>query len=547
MSSRAHIVRYLENRLSACRALPALHSHQIAVYERLLDLARGAADAGAYHRDVEARGLILAVTRAEWLDRYRNAACVYAALGDEAQRAAAAARFHAGQHPDFLAAITAIEHRSAAGIVAARASQEALAPLLLSLLSWRVAGHDALRRQGLREVHGLWRAIQHGDPGCTWERICAHPPYRSRIPFDDAGLAVLGAWLAEALAAARDDAPGEPAESDPDNMAENQPGAAVAGDLSEIEPVVSAASGDQPAAAEAPPAAEAAPAAPGPAQAYRIAYRAQDFTGRELTRRAYERILALEAELAGRGEPADYDAFLCRMAEDDLLDGLARAPHLDWAEQLRAHGAGRSQPVLAHHAAALAAAVAACPTATAVEHERMWLDACFDVESAWDQLLVHFALSPIAAVLSGMPGAEDAARASLGAVEALFGATWDALLATPRLWAFFCDELVPAMFGRRPNLGAYRGEAGAILTQAAVAFTPLPAGQAPEDVRAHVAALLPARATPAPERARALALWGRPVALDALADALAAPPRPAVALGDSRATAMSALYAADPP
>ena len=49
---------------------------------------------------------------------------------------------------------------------------------------------------------------------------------------------------------------------------------------------------------------------------------------------------------------------------------------------------------------ALATAMAACPTATVVEHERMRLDACFHVESAWDQIFVHYALCPITAVLA---------------------------------------------------------------------------------------------------------------------------------------------------
>jgi hypothetical protein len=536
VSSRAHVIRYLENRLSACRALPALHTHQIAAYERLLELARGAADAGAYHRELEARDLTLAAVRAEWLDRYRNAACVYAALGDEAQRGAAAARFHAGGQRDFLAAIMAVEQQSAASIAAARASQEALAPLLISLLDWRIAAEDELREQRLREVRGLWRQLRAGDPGCTWERICSHLPYRARIPFDDAGLALLGEWLARAH----------------DGVVEDPPGAA--GGPVAAEPALRAAPAPAEPTEPGAPAERAEPAvepaaSPGPAHAYRVVYEAQDFTGREHTRRAYERILALEAEVVREGPDAAGDAFLCRVAENGLLDELARAPHLDWAEELRAHCAGRSQPAMMYHAGALAAAVAASPTAIAVEHERLRLDACFDVESAWDQILVHYAMCAITTALAGAPA--EAVRESISVTAALFGASWDALLTTPRLWAFFCCELVPALSSPRPVIGAYRGEAGAGVLRAA-GLAPRPAGDAPEQVRAHVAALVgsAAGATAAPAASgpgRALRLWGQPATLDAIADRLAAPPRPAIALDAAGATEMSALSAPQPP
>jgi hypothetical protein len=563
-SPGAHIVRHLENRLSACRVLPTLHSHQITAYERLLELARGAADAGEYDRELAARDLTLVVVRAEWLDRYHNAACVYAALGDEAQRRAAAARFHAGSQRDFLAAITATEHQYAAGIAAARASQEALAPLLTSLLDWRIADEGELRQQRLGEVRGLWSVIQASDPGCTWERICSHPPYRDRIPFDGEGLALLGEWLAQALAGAVAGSPEETtAPGSLDELAGPAPDETAAGSPGEPGEPAEPAPDATTALAEpgAEPAGQTSSAWPGPAHAYRLTYEAQDWTGRDRTRHVYERILALEAEVLRGGGPAASDAFLCRMAEEGLLDDLARAPHLDWAADLRAHCAGRSQPALAHHGDALATAIAACPTAIAVEHERMRLDACFHIESAWDQIFVHYALCPILVVLAGDAfGGATAVREAAAATTALFGATWDTLLDTPRVWELFCRELVPAMFGRRPAIGAHRGEAGAAIAQAAAGFAPAPASDAPAHVRDHVTALVhaaagtakaativTATATALPGRGRTLVLWGQPVTLDAIADRLAAPPRPAIALDAAGATAMSALYVPHPP
>jgi hypothetical protein len=533
VSSRAHIIRYLESRLSACRAWPALHRHQIAAYERLLDLARGALDAADYYRELHARELTLIAVRAEWLDRYHGAACIYGALGDEAQRGAAAARFHAGQQRDFLAAITA-EQRSAGRIAAARTSQDALAPLLMSLLDWRIEADAGQREHRLGEVRGLWGVIRDADPGCTWERICSYPPYRNRIPFDDTGLVLLGDWLALALAGAVE-AP------------ETASGAAEPGDHAEpnehaehAEPDEHAEPGEPPAA----PAAAPAPTARALAHAYHVIYEAQDWTGRDATRQVYERILALEAEVE-RQDGGDGDAFLRRMAEEDLFTHLARAPHLDWAEDLRAHGAGRSQSTMTHHASVMATAMAACPTPTAVEYERWLLDACFDVESAWDQILVHYALRPLAAVLASAPGVGATVREGIAAQAALFGTTWDALLATPRLRDFICRDLVPAMFGQQPLIGARRGEVGSAVVQAAALATSRPASDAPADVRAYLAALMTTAvgtpATAAPAGGRALVLWGQPVALDDLADRLAAPPRPAIALDAAGATAMSAL------
>jgi hypothetical protein len=535
VSSSVHIIRYLERWLSACEAWPALHRHQIAAYQRLLELARGVRDAADYHRALQARGLALDAVRAEWLDRYHHAACLHRALGDETQRGAAAMRFHAGQEPDFLAAITATEQQYAARIAAGRASQDALAPLLMSLLDWRLEADEALGARRLDEVRGLWGVIQAGDPGCTWQRICSHPPYRNRVPFDDTGLALVGDWLARALAAAgTTPAPaagaGEPGDHDqPAGLAEP---AAPAGPAEQA--------GGTPAAAE-----PAMPGARALAHVYHVIHDAQDWTGRDATRQVYERIFALEAEVEHR-HGGDGDAFLCRMAEEDLFTDLARAPHIDWAGALRAHGAGRSQPVMTHHASALAAAMAACATPTAVEHERWRLDACFDVESAWDQIFVHYALRPVTAVLaSSTPGAR--ARDHIAALPALFGATWDALLATPRVWEFFVRELVPALAGQQPILGARRGEVGMAVVQAAAMAASRPARHAPADVQAHVAALLasPADLDPAPPAAtpagRAVILWGQPVALDAVLDRLAAPPRPAVALDTAGATTMSAL------
>lgn len=555
MTSHAHIIRYLEHNLAACRARPELHRHQTEAYERLLDVARSAPDAAGYHRELAARGLTLAAMRAEWLDRYHAAACVHRALGDEAQRRAAAARFHAGRHSDFLAAITRAEQQTAARTAAARASQDALAPLLMTLLDWRLEERDAPRRRRLRELHGLWGVIQENDPGCTWERICAYPPYRHRVPFDSAGLALLGEWLARALAC-----PVDPPEAAPAAAAPRSPTPPDGPDAAD-EPAAPDQATER-ARPDAPAAEPMLPTARMLAQAYHAIYDAQDWTGRDLTRQVYERIFALEDEIASEAAPGDGVAFLCRMAEEGLPTALARAPHAEWAEALRAHGQDRAQPVMAHHAGALAAAIAACPTATAVEHERMQLDACFDVESAWDQILVHYALCTVTAVLAGASGAGPAVRDSARIGAALFGATWDALLATPRLRDFFDRELVPAMFGRQPIAGARRGEAGGAILQAAAGHVPKPDSPGPAAVRDHIAALVTAalaRSQPtsqdappepqpaAPGPARSLILWGRPVTLDQLADRLAAPPRPAIALDDHAATAISPVSRPHPP
>ncbi|ACY18713.1 hypothetical protein Hoch_6241 [Haliangium ochraceum DSM 14365] len=530
----------------------------MAAYSELLELARVSEDAASYHREVQRRGLAMSTTRAEWLDRYRAFASVQAALGDEAQRQAAAARFHAGHEARFLPAILAVEEPTAAAITAARAAQQALSTLLMTLLEWRVADRDETRALRREELLAQWRLLRANDPGCDWQRVSLHPPYRARIPFDDAGLAALGDWLREAIGDA--DTGGAEVSGGVDQSSESgaatpesdpADGAHAAADAHDHAPNHDhdhdhgcAGDGDAP----------AQPKVAALVQSYRMVYELSDWTDKERSRRAYERIFALEHELSPDAEGTE---LLARMAEDGVHLDLVSAPHIDWAERHRAHAAQRSQPVMQHHAQALAEAAAHAPTATVVEIERLRLDACYETESAWDQLLVHAALRPLYAVLGDFPESERAVAASAAAVQALFGAPWHEVLEAPRLRDFFRRELAPALDARPPGPGAQLGDVGSLLVRRA-AQQPLSENQDDADacwsavlerIRGALARAAAAeqsdmsedepetQAETAPtetERPR-LRLWGQAVALGDIAERLAAPPRPRVDFADPAA------------
>lgn len=557
MAALESLVRYLELALAACCRRPALHRHQIEVYRRLLARARAAPGAPAYYRALRAQGDDLAMARAAWQDRHRNAACVHHALGDTARHRVAVQLHHAGASPDFLAGVARARRATAAADVAATAAAQALTGLLGALISYRTEAEPRARQEHLRDVRGLWARLQAHDPGCTWARVMQHPPYRHRIPFDDARLAVLGAWLAEALAGAPAGA-GGPGIGKPDTQTINGPSARSTGER--------AVAGAAP-AREGPAGARARPSRAWPdvptaadvARAYHLAYAAQSRTMRDAmpgtARRLYEHVFTLE-----RGA-ADGPALLRALEEEGLPCRLARAPHLDWAEQTARHCAGRSQPVLAHHAERLSRALLECPTVTAVEHELERLDTLLAVDSAWDDLLLHSALRAVAAVLAHARGPGDASREtvrrSYGFVCAFLGMDWDHILAVPRLWSFFARELHAAC--ARPALpGAWRGEVGLPLIRAArdagalaerveararprmdaarvVAPAARPGRDSPEALRAHLTALLRQAVDVAsvplgPAAHREVMHWGRRVHLHELSDALRAPAYPAVDL-----------------
>src|SRR5690349_2013746 len=76
-------IRYYEIRLADCSVRPELHGRQIAAYQRRLAMARAAADAQGFYREMQATGTAMESARAEWADRYDGALRIHRALGDD--------------------------------------------------------------------------------------------------------------------------------------------------------------------------------------------------------------------------------------------------------------------------------------------------------------------------------------------------------------------------------------------------------------------------------------------------------------------------------
>src|SRR5690606_9225421 len=106
----------------------------------------------------------------------------------------------AAQGPDdFVPRVIAAKLESAALQRAAEASASALPSLFVALLDWATETAAGVRDELRGMVETFWRQLQEHDPGCTWQRVCEHPPYRHRIPFDDARLSIIGGWLRQAV------------------------------------------------------------------------------------------------------------------------------------------------------------------------------------------------------------------------------------------------------------------------------------------------------------------------------------------------------------
>ena len=521
--------RYLELRLDRCLARPELHRHQIPVLRELIALARSGVSPAEYNRRA---GHLFGLVRAEWLDRYDNLADIHTALGNErGQRASAVARKAAvaTTFAEFAAAMQRATARVAAIELAAANAADALMPLVVNLLYWATEAAE-LRREPLAAlIKGLWRTIQQNDPGCSWQRICSYPPYRNRLPFGDDALAMLGAWLDEAVGPQLVDVP-EVTELDPGPL-----------------PVI-----DTP---DDPPLPSVADAARG----YHMAY---DYTlqhGPHELLEVYERIFEVEAAATCAND------FLCRMLEADLPCELVRVQHRAIARDALDHCRGLSQPSVEYHYRSLGDALAAATTTTTMEYELARHEAFFAVESAWNHILIAYAFRTIVAAmtceLDPSPARRETVRRSYDVSSQLFG-DWDTAFAIDRVWSFFASvffELGQTLVEPPPIVGAMRGEVGldvlsAFRAHALEHVIEFVSGQGlestealdakverlvnsrrfatAEDMRDHVTALFRAamagQPAPAPKKPASpgVVLWGQDVLFEALEAALSSPPRP---------------------
>jgi hypothetical protein len=539
-------IRYYEIRIADCSVRPELHGRQIAAYQRLLAMARAAADTAGFYREMQATGTAMEIARAEWGDRYEGALRIHRALGDDrkarADELCSAAASESGDG-DF-AIRTGMARAGSIGLTMAAEASERTIPLLFNaVLDWHVEASSEARSDRADWVRTVWLMLRGQDPGCSWQRICEHPPYRNRLPFDDVRLRTIGGWLATCLGAPPDDV--GPVEAPPPAGSFVLPPPPPGPPL-QVPSAAEVAAGYHVALAGLD---AADPAAPG-------------------SRELYHRIFTIEATSAsGPG-------FLRALAEEDLPARLVRVPQLELARRGLLHAAGMSQLHAEHHYRALIACLEQSRTPTEIEVELIRHSEAYAVETAWNEVLLHYALKAILAVVGyealRTETQRETARRSYRAVCELFGRGWDALLDTPRIWDFFAR----ALFGRGQRVtpapdaavnGSQLGEVGLAaiqeVRQAAAWFAADQAARlgaeidgatdaadeiekrvqrllerprfaSAEAMRAHLTELFQdiegghARPAPGPPSYQELVFWGRCVHLDDLVEALLHPRRP---------------------
>ena len=236
------------------------------------------------------------------------------------------------------------------------------------------------------------------------------------------------------------------------------------------------------------------------------------------TRQAAEALVA-----AGAGAPTGPDA-TARLVASGLLAGLAAAPLRARAEAALARRALWPDPLLEHHWRAVLGALDAAATPTEVDLVSAHAEACLAVEADWNALALGSLLAPLrAACAEGGGGLERAAEQT----GALYGLSPRQIVSLPRVADFGREILFPLATRDPGAVGAFEGEAGwEVVT--AVRNRLEETGAHPAGHDDLLAMLLDGPPEPAPAEAAPVALWGEPIELGHLADALARPARPAI-------------------
>lgn len=541
--------RWLERKLARMERRPELHRHQRAVIRRYQALVDEVTSPGDY---MARTGGVFELVRAEWLDRHFGLIHVHAAVRDDRRRAAARLAYDAGLaatgHGDFTALTIAAKQQSAALERAADDATSAIAPLCAALIEWTTAEDDAVRTAQLENALGCWQRLRDTDPALDWAGLCAVPWYRHRLPFDAAGLDVVGRWLARATGTAEAgvaDPPGDIA----DELDELRIAAA---DYARAVPV-------------APPAPDIEPTVVVPSAADAAAgYRAladaldPDDPADRAARAVCDRICALAAGAANADELG------VRMEEEDLMLALARDPALVRAEAELARARAIGQPVLETHARDRRDALAGASTTTELAIELAYLDACADVEAAWAELYLTAATRPLRAALGWEHSPTETQRraivSSYRASVELCGGDWDQLLGSPAVAGFVDRVLTPRgqTVTDDSDEHAHRFEVGLRLVRelqqwaARRLAAELTAMEAPDPERvaalmrprfargaeltAHARTLLEAATggghayVTGSAGARGVVMWGRRLGPGEVARALSRPPRPPLEL-----------------
>ena len=526
-------IRYDELRLVECEARPALHRHQIAAYEAHLAIARGARDAIDLTRRLVGAGRTCEGVAATWCDRQRNLAAVLRAIGAPELAGgfdAAAAQLAAVRDDEFLAVLIPASIELEARRTDAAMAGATLAELACAAIDWATAGDDAGRAEAVDVLAQLWHRAREHDPRFTWARVAAHAPYRHRLPFDDAGVARLGAWIAAALGV----------------------------DVDAEAPAAPAAASDLPAPAPLPAAELRVPTAAEVAAPYQLQLTAiAPDPALAPLRAAHQRIQALAAGCT-RGPELQV-----ALAGSGLFTALARHLHDGPAVFAAARAEERGHLHAAQHHRALAAELGQAASPTEVEHAAVAAEVCFAIEASWHDVLLHAVTRPVhaAATLEGDDTAATRAAvvASVDVLGELLGLTPAQALTAPRIDALLERFYLPlgqqitqppgAMLARYGDSGlaalpALRAAAARAIAERVIAASPpealerdlasafaQPRFASADQLRDHLLGLIaPVATAPAPAREMAkLVLWHVPVALGELhaVDVPSLRPRPA--------------------
>ncbi|MCE9576449.1 MAG: hypothetical protein K8W52_25090 [Deltaproteobacteria bacterium] len=464
-------------RLEAGAARRGLHARQCAAAEAMLAATATVTTVAELEAALAARGLTGAMAGAECLDRYHNRAIVYGALDDRARRAALAP-LEALRGPPvdapldgILRAQLAVEGQLQAAAIARPAFLRAVA----LTLDWHSEPSIGMREVQRLMIAQSWQLARTFDRTLTWAALPA--PYRDRLPFDDRGVAAIGAWLIAALGdpGMGLELPAFPAPEviDPHELQEPIPYADARHD-----------DGDR-ARAEL-----AQLTAQGPSSA--------------------------AAQLAGE--------------RHELLSAIARTSILAATAPRRARAVAWAQPHIAALGACLDDDLAWARTPTELELAGMWHHERLAIEADALGLLAQVALRPLALAISSDDHGPDELAPSLGDAAALCGAPWLALIESP--WLADLTRVLIATGGdpQAPLPGPEVGEVGveyAAALRSAVnepgsRFARMLATTRPLTTAAFMATCRAIAAAAPPVTPGALRLLGKDLALDDLAPALAA-------------------------
>ena len=201
MDMMKETIRYLEARLAECNTRPDLHCEQIRALENYLQMAR-TLPADEYKSRIEQEKMF-ALAQAEIIDRNQNLLRVHKTVGAASKmvvdRMMVEAAKTSHNHAELNDKITAVTESGTKATSAAQQAEGNITAIFNALLDLVLDAKPYRRDSNVEIIRSNWNRILQADPDCTWEKLCTYPPYRNRIPFDNARLERIGKWFKEVV------------------------------------------------------------------------------------------------------------------------------------------------------------------------------------------------------------------------------------------------------------------------------------------------------------------------------------------------------------